>query len=342
MTEKIDFVVLWVDCNDPDWIASYNHYRPEKPIQDKARFRNWDIFRYWFRAVEKYAPWVNKVFLVTNGKFPTWINPNCDKLVLIKHTDYIPAKYLPTFNSNTIEMNLGRIESLSEHFVYFNDDTFINAPVEPKYFFRDGLPCDYNFESPFWNPEYTKQDEYGINPTIYYNVSIVNNHFNRNTTIRQAWKKWYGRHLGCKGLLLSMLLLGRSRFEHFWLSHYEQPMLKSVFKEVWEEEEAILDKTCACKFREPTNLNQYLIRFWQFASNRFYPVKKKGLVYYRYEREYVEDLLRNLKEEHFQSICINDSPYCTDEDFKYASEAIRQAFEHKLPQISIFEKETYI
>ena len=67
---KIDFIVTWVDSNDPEWIKSYNYYRPEKPITDSARFRNWDIFRYWFRAVERYAPWVNKVFLVTNGRFP--------------------------------------------------------------------------------------------------------------------------------------------------------------------------------------------------------------------------------------------------------------------------------
>ena len=159
-TAKIDFVVPWVDSNDPEWIKSYNHYRPEKPIQDMARFRDWGIFRYWFRAVERYAPWVNKVFLITNGKFPEWINPSCEKLVLVKHSDYIPQKYLPTFNSKTIELNLGRIDDLSEHFVYFNDDTFICAPITPDYFFKDGLPCDYNFESIYRNPSYSKEDKF--------------------------------------------------------------------------------------------------------------------------------------------------------------------------------------
>ena len=62
--EKIDFVVPWVDSNDPEWIKIYNHYRPETPIVNNARFRNWNLFRYWFRAVERYAPWVNKVFLI--------------------------------------------------------------------------------------------------------------------------------------------------------------------------------------------------------------------------------------------------------------------------------------
>ncbi|MDE8160206.1 capsule biosynthesis protein CapK, partial [Erysipelothrix rhusiopathiae] len=35
-----------------------------------------------------------------------------------------------------------RIEGLSEHFVYFNDDMFLNKPVTPEDFFKEGLPCD--------------------------------------------------------------------------------------------------------------------------------------------------------------------------------------------------------
>ena len=113
----IDFVVPWVDNNDSEWIKSYNYYHPGKTISDRGRFRDWDIFRYWFRAVERYAPWVNKVYLVTNGTFPKWINPDCEKLVLIKHSDYIPEKYLPTFNSITIELNMDKIPGLGETFV---------------------------------------------------------------------------------------------------------------------------------------------------------------------------------------------------------------------------------
>lgn len=337
-TVNIDFVVLWVDCNDPNWIKSYNYYRPDKPIQDRARYRNWNIFRYWFRAVEKYAPWVNKVYLITNGKFPDWINPNCEKLVLVKHSDYIPEKYLPTFNSGAIELNIGRIDSLSEHFVFFNDDMFINAPVAPEYYFRDGLPCDYNFESLYRNPSYSKEDKFGLDIVMFCDVALLNRHFNRKEVVRQAWRKWYGLHLWGKPLLFSLLLLGRSKFENFPLYHHEQPMLKSIFSEIWEKEEFFLDQSCT-KFRNDISINQYLIRYWQFASNRFYPVKKKGLAYHHYNKEIVDDLIKNLKEERCPSICINDSPYCSEEDFRYASEKIRVAFEEKFPTISIFEKE---
>ena len=159
--DKIDFVVTWLDSNDPEWIASYNHYRPEKPKTDRGRYRDWDIFRYWFRAVEMYAPWVNRVFLVTNGKNPEWINEECPKLVLIKHSDYIPAEFLPTFSSRTIELHMDKIPGLSEHFVYFNDDMFLNAPTKPEDYFVGGLPCDCNAESLLYNPWYDTIDRFG-------------------------------------------------------------------------------------------------------------------------------------------------------------------------------------
>lgn len=336
--EKIDFVVLWLDSNDPDWIALYNQYRPDKPISDNGRFRNWDLFRYWFRSVERYAPWVNKVFLVTNGTFPEWINPDCEKLVMVKHADFMPQRYLPTFNSTSIELNLGRIEALSEHFVYFNDDMFINAPVKPEYYFKDGLPCDSNFESVFRNPQYNIENKFGIDLSIYWDVAIINRHFNRRDTVRQAWKKWYGPHLWGKPLLFSLLMAGRSMFENFMLFHHEQPMLKSVFHEIWEKEPDILDLNCSRKFRGVADLNQYLIRYWQFASNRFHPVKKHGLCYQYYNQEIVADLIKNLFEEHCPSICINDTPLINNQDCEYAMTMIHQAFEKKFPKPSMFEK----
>ncbi|WP_293731027.1 Stealth CR1 domain-containing protein, partial [uncultured Actinobacillus sp.] len=67
--QKIDFVVTWVDGNDPVWQASKAKYAKEANVilNSEARYRDWEIFKYWFRAVEKYAPWVNKIFLITEG-----------------------------------------------------------------------------------------------------------------------------------------------------------------------------------------------------------------------------------------------------------------------------------
>ncbi|MBR6908270.1 hypothetical protein IKN40_07520 [bacterium] len=86
--------------------------------------------------MEKFTPWVNNVFFVTCGHYPSWLNLNHPKLKFIKHEDYIPKEYLPTFCSHTIELNFHRIKELSEHFVYFNDDTFIINHMRESDFFE--------------------------------------------------------------------------------------------------------------------------------------------------------------------------------------------------------------
>ena len=125
----VDFVVLWVDGNDPEWAAEKQKYMGEsakiKDSNHEARWRNWDNLQYWFRAVEKYAPWVRQIYFVTWGHIPEWLNTENPKLRIINHKDYIPQEYLPTFCTCPIEMNLWRISGLSEHFVFFNDDEFL-------------------------------------------------------------------------------------------------------------------------------------------------------------------------------------------------------------------------
>ena len=104
MAEKIDFIVLWVDGADPEWQKERAAFCPDAVNNgsDVNRFRDWDLMRYWFRGVEHFAPWVNRVFFVTNGQVPQWLNTAHPKLRLVKHEDYIPSQFLPTFNSNVI------------------------------------------------------------------------------------------------------------------------------------------------------------------------------------------------------------------------------------------------
>ena len=339
----IDFVVLWVDSNDPEWQAQYRHYRKEEHLEDRGRFRDWDIFRYWFRAVEQYAPWVRKVFLVTNGKFPDWINPDHPKLVLVKHEDYMPAEVLPVFNSGAIELFISRIPGLSEHFVYFNDDMYLNAPVTPDYYFHDGLPCDSNEEWLFTAAEYCPIDHFNVAVNQYICMAVVNRHFSRCATVRQSPGRWFGWYLGRKQLrvgirqlLVSLLFRGRSGFEGFKSRHWEQPFLKSVLDEVLAKEPELVRKSCT-RFREDTNLLQYIFRYWQFASNRFYPVcLNEGICYYL-DRESNDAACRTLLEGKMKSVCLNDAPNCTDEDYRILKPRFIEVFEKKFPEKSSFE-----
>ena len=45
----IDFVVTWVDSNDPQWQEEFRKYKGITTTADlsKARYRDWDFFKYW-------------------------------------------------------------------------------------------------------------------------------------------------------------------------------------------------------------------------------------------------------------------------------------------------------
>ena len=113
----IDIVVLWVDGSDPEWIKTFNQYAPkdkQKGIDiNHERYRDNGLFKFWFRGIEKNAPWVRKIHFVTSGQQPEWLNINHPKLNWVKHEDYIPKEYLPTFSSHPIELFINRIPDYS-------------------------------------------------------------------------------------------------------------------------------------------------------------------------------------------------------------------------------------
>ena len=340
MEKKIDFIVTWLDSSDPEWQKEYNKYKGDRSDGDHspARFRDWDLFKFWFRAVEKYAPWVNKVFLITNGTFPKWINPDNPKLVLVKHSDYIPLEFLPTFNSCTIELNMNKIKGLSEHFVYFNDDCYINAPISPEYYFKDGLPCDNNKETFFNVPVYNPVGGFYIYHSMLTNIGVINRHFNRSKVSRQSLRRWFGWHLGTGGLLTTLVLriFDSPRFVGFNWKHVEQPFLKSIFDEAWAAEEDMLNKSCT-RFREQVILNPYFFRYWQFASNRFYPVRLNQICKLVTVKKSLPKILKAIMNPHIKSLCINDTANCDEEEFSILKEAIHKIFNKKFPDKSTFE-----
>lgn len=334
---KIDFVVTWLDSNDPEWQKQYEYYKhSSKGDNSKARFRSMSIFKYWFRAVEENAPWVNKVFLVTNGTFPSWINPNNPKLVLVKHEDYMPKELLPTFSSCAIELNLHKIKGLSEHFVYFNDDVFINSPISPSYYFKKGLPCDCNKETCFNVPIFTKKERFSIYMSMLSNIGIINAHFNRWKTVCQAPQKWFGLHLGIKGIIMSCILMKQRLFVGFSNFHIEQAFRKSSFEEVWAKEPDYLYNSCT-RFREEVIANPFIFRYWQFAKNMFYPQKRRFGVFHLTGRDCIDKIEKAINNTSIASICLNDTSFCSDDDFDFINKHIEKILNQKYPNKSSFE-----
>ena len=189
MEEKIDFVITWGSNDDPEWRKQYEYYSAQygrRVDSSICRYRNWDTLHFLFRGIEKFAPWVNKVYFVTNAKPPKWMNTIHTKLVVLNDKDVVPSKYMPTFSCYPIEFNFHRIEGLSDKFVYFCDDMFILDDVYPTHFFQKGLPCDWGVMSYASHPCPTIYDN-----TCFMAVALLNKHFDKRKAVKDNFFKWY-------------------------------------------------------------------------------------------------------------------------------------------------------
>lgn len=136
----IDAVVTWVDGNDPVLNAKRAVYvRPEeagaKDIAAPTRYANRGEIHWCIRSINKFMPWVNRIFIVTDGQ-----DPKVESRIPVEIIDHSVIfsgyeQYLPTFNSLSIEALLWRIPGLSEHFIYFNDDLLVCRSISPEVFF---------------------------------------------------------------------------------------------------------------------------------------------------------------------------------------------------------------
>lgn len=133
---KIDAVYTWVNHADADWQAMWCDAFPDEDF-DPDRYTNNDELRYSLRSLHKYAPWLNKIYVVSNCNQPDWLRSD-NKIVWVNHETIFPdPSVLPNFNSHAIEACLHRIPDLSENFIYLNDDFVLGQPCLPTDFFDE-------------------------------------------------------------------------------------------------------------------------------------------------------------------------------------------------------------
>lgn len=327
MNNKIDFVIPWVDSKDEDWQRERLKYAPEDMSDDRnIRYRDFENLQYWFRGVEKFAPWVNKIHFITWGHLPSWLNVHHPKLNIVKHEDYIPNEYLPTFSSHVIEINIHRIKDLAEQFVYFNDDIFITRPVKERDFFIDGYPRDIAA----LDIAIKKDDIHGS--AVSNGIYIINKYFNKSKSIKNSFFKWINPING-KYLIKTLLLTPWNYFTGFQTTHLANAYLKTTFEEVWDREEEKLLFTCNNKFRDKRDLMQYLFKYWQLASGNFKPIGKIGEYFNLGEKP--DQAVQAIKSQKYKLICINDSEVI--DDFEGLKKSIIDSFNNIFPDKSSFE-----
>ncbi len=146
---EVDAVYMWVDGDDPKIIEKRNKHLKlegkELNIQsaNKGRFFDNEELKYSFRSLEKYAPWIRHIYLITDNQTPKWLKKH-PKVTIVDHTDIMDKDILPTFNSEVIDYHIHKIKGLADHFILINDDMFFGRPVYKSLFFtKEGTPIKY-------------------------------------------------------------------------------------------------------------------------------------------------------------------------------------------------------
>lgn len=262
----IDYVVPFVDGNDPEWQKIHNKYTVKETgeLNTANRFRSWDNFQYVFRCIEQNCKFIDNVYLIVmqESQIPSWVNTK--NVHIIYHKDFIPEKHLPCFSSTLIETYMTNIKDISEYFLYGNDDLFVINKTVRKDWFENGLPKIGMVRF------YSKTDYFSQNCARSW--LLATHEFSNNA------RKYRTTH-GLNGMLRSTGL------------HLHQLYVKQI-------------DNSASRFRSDKDYNQYLYVDYIYAIAQFKfksPVSSK---YISVINDKSLDKLTNLSK--FKLLCLND------------------------------------
>lgn len=327
MINKIDIVILWVDGSDSNWKDKRKKALGSEFTIDETRYRDYGSLKYLFRSIEKNCSWVNKIHLVTDEQVPEWLDLSHPKINVVDHHDFIPTKYLPTFNSNVIEANLFRLTELSERFILFNDDIYLNNKVKPEDFFVGDKVLDYGIYN-----KIAPNEEFAH--VLVNNLIVINKYFSKKEALKNNWKNQFRLRYG-KHLLKNFLLLAWNDIPGYYNHHLPQPHFKSTFNKVYQLEKERFDTMFENKTRKENDMSHWLFRYWNLEEGKYHPQRASfGKYLLLSDTKAIEKYIMHKKT---KVICINDVD-CSAETFTEYIYNLIQILDTRYPQKSKFEK----
>jgi hypothetical protein len=282
VVREIDAVYLWVNDADPKWQAKRQQFRPtdESTVAAAAsRFRQFNELLTSIKLLAANAPFVRKVFVVVDEQAPNLTRLGHDlpfEIILVNHSDFIPEKYLPTFNSRAITAHLHLIPDLSERFLYLNDDVFIaSSSVVEDWFDDDRILVR------FTETRFPPVEKLANNEVLY----------------RARWK---GVQLAkAKGWLVDERMP----------QHAPYPLTKTIMKKLWEVFPSALAETAGARFRTAEAILPEQLAFYFAAGNglarpaenstyKYVPMNEASGIFPAIDLA--------LKPKRFLTICLND------------------------------------
>ncbi len=308
---KIDLVYTWVDGSDPQWQAKHDAVSGValRPADNcKGRYFNNDELRFSLRSVEKYAPWINHVYIVTDGQTPDWLDTSNPKVTIVDHKEILPPEARPCFNAFVIEHCLHKIPGLSEHWLYANDDTFINRPVAPADFFAiDGLPI----------MRFTRG--YLREATLFFKEKIIRHQVGAYPlALRKAAR---------------LVSLKHGIYYNCDPHHNIDAYLNSDYAHAHKTYAAEVEPTLINHLRRSNDVSRVFVAFDSLARGRAHLQYVGRDVSFRL-RIHKHDSYEKLRQSNPMFFCANDSEHCTDDDRRLC----RHFLEARYPDKSQFEK----
>jgi len=317
----VDVVYVYADGDDPDFLKQKSillkGVKQEDPLIKEStapnRFNNYGELKYSLRSIAVYAPWVRNIYIITSTPNIKWLNFKNDKnkVFIVSHESIFPSKEcLPNFNASAIETFIDKIPGLAEHFLYFNDDTFLGNNVSKSDFFTSDGRCRFGLKDNYY---YKEKENFG-SPRLYqpqkteYAISLIKKKYNKTK------------------IYLPM--------------HQVRPMLKSVFSSCKRDFSQECMETAMNKFRAANDISLVNIIFPSYAIYNNYGVASNKLVLSNAFILFSDDIKFNelkfgrLLEKKPKLFCLGDD---TSHYNKEANKQIQYYLDRYFPQKSEFE-----
>lgn len=284
ITFDIDMVFSWVDGNDPEFQKRRAERMKDVVVGEgddsEARFRQIDELKYALRSVYLFAPWVRRIFIVTDSPKPSWLADHPGVTFVRSEEFFTDPAALPTHNSQAVESQLQHIPGLSEHFLYSNDDMFFGRPVQPGMFFSPGGITKFIEASTRIGLGDNDSDRSGFENSARVNRRLLMDRFGRLIT----------RHL----------------------EHAATPLRKSVLLELEQEFAEDFHRTQLSRFRSSTDISvtNSLYHYYAQMTARAVQQESAKVTYVDTTSRAGLDLLPGLLKRRSQDFfCLNDGSF---------------------------------
>ncbi|MDR1425590.1 MAG: Stealth CR1 domain-containing protein [Rickettsiales bacterium] len=332
----VDIVYLWCDGSDPEFQKNLRKIEScvgniSPQAKSIGRFFNNDELKFSLRSLEKYAPWINHVYVVTSGQRPIWLDPNNTKITIVDVSQIVSAGALPTFNSNLIATRIHNIPNLSEHFLFADDDMFFGSEVKPVFFFdKRGNPIVRGSRLKKFSKNrkkmliFVESEENLYVQAVLRSIYLVQNRFGDTLNF----------------------------FPHHNIDAYRKSYMKDAFN-VFEQE---YNELARSRFREKNNIRRTIVSCVDYVKNRasfrlvrfhhdllprFFPflipmqdsLCEVITIFNSRRNELTEKIKKWIKDKRFYLFCLNDTGFATQED----RDKTREFLEELFPEKSSFE-----